>query len=466
MVQKMKTYQMMIIILAGLLSASCEKYLDVKANSTQVFLKTSEDCQKLLDDYGVMNTIYPSDAEASAGDTYLTDASYNSASAGLTAEDRTIYTWQEQAIRSVGQWRNIYFKIYEVNTVLDLLDNLSDKPDQTTINRLRGAALFYRAFAFWQIAQSYAPPYTAADADQQPGIPIRLESDINEVLVRGTVSQTYARIVQDLKEAVDLLPVSVSVSSRPSKVAALAMLARVYLSMEDYSQAQSSANAALQIKSDLLDYRTISTTSLTPFTRFHAEVIFQATMTRTPLLAPGVASSSSSVLKIVPELVAQYEVGDLRRSIFLKQVDLMPNVYTFSGNYEQAFNGAYFVGLAVDELYLIRAECYARGGDASLAMADLNKLLRMRWSGTYTDKTAGTADQALTLVLTERRKELLLRGLRWSDLRRLNRDPRFAVTLKRTVLGVEYTLPPNALRYTLLIPSEVINLSAHMQNKR
>jgi len=465
----MKNYILMALVLCGLFSGSCEKYLDVKGNSTQVFIKTSEDCQKMLDRYTVMNTIYPSDGEVSAGDTYLTDASYNSGSTGVTEEDRSFYTWQQQAIRSqsTAQWKNCYFKIYETNLVLESLEgDLEDKPSQSTLDGLRGAALFYRAFTFWQLAQLFAPPYSTGDADQQPGIPIRLESDINEKLVRGTVQQTYERIVQDLKEAVNLLPESVSVTSRPSKTAALAMLARVHLSMEDYVQAQDNASAALQRKSDLLDYRMIITTSQTPFSRFNNEVIFQATMFRTPLLTPGVGSSASSVAKVVPELVSQYEAGDLRRTIFFKAVASGPNVFTFSGNYEAAFNGAYFVGLAVDELYLIRAECYARAGNTTLALSDLNTLLRTRWSGTYTDKTASSALAALTLVLGERRKELLLRGLRWSDLRRLNRDPRFAVTLRRTVLGQEYTLPPNDLRYTLLIPSEVINNSAYAQNRR
>jgi len=466
----MKNYQLIIMLLTAVLSSSCEKYLDVKSNSTQVFVKSSEDCQKLLDFYNVFNIGYPSDGTISSGDTYLTDESYNSFSAELSDEDRAFYTWQAGAIRNRAnnsQWSFIYLKIYQANIVLETLNDLSDKPDQSTVNRLRGTALFYRAFSHWQLAQLYAPVYTAADAHLQMGIPIRLESDVNEVLVRGTVKQTYERIIQDLNEAVNLLPESVPVVSRPSKVAALAMLARVYLSMEDYAQAESNANAALQLNSNLVDYNTISTNSFTPFPRFNREVVFQAAMTVAPALVPGDGSGSSSVLKIVPDLAAQYESNDLRRLIFLKSVAGSSTVFTFSGNYEPAFTGEYFVGLAVDELYLIRAECFARAGNIVSALADLNTLLRTRWlTGTYVEKSTTTANEALSLILMERRKELLLRGLRWSDLRRLNRDPRFAVTLKRTVLGVEYTLPPNDLRYTLLIPSEVINQSSHLQNKR
>jgi len=82
------------------------------------------------------------------------------------------------------------------------------------------------------------------------------------------------------------------------------------------------------------------------------------------------------------------------------------------------------------------------------------------------DMTASSANDALVKVLTERRKELLMRGTRWTDLRRLNKDTQFAKTLSRTVVGATHTLPPNDPRYTLLIPQEVITNSALEQNNR
>jgi tetratricopeptide (TPR) repeat protein len=460
----MKTYSIILLLLLSLLLGSCEKYLDIKSDSQLVFIESSQDCQRLLDNYSVLNVSYPSDGEASAGDYYMTDASYNGSA--RTGEDRGIYTWQTTVLRnSAGQqWTPCYFKIYNTNLVLEALDDLSDTPEQATLDGLRGAALFYRAFSFWQLAQLYAPPYSAATAGQDPGIPIRLTSDINEVSVRGTVKQTYDRIVQDLKEAVNLLPSTVPIASRPGKAAALAMLARVYISMEDYEQALTTADAALQLKNDLLNYSSLSTTSNTPFARFNTEVIFQAVMNTNSLITGGI--TASNVAKVDPALVASYATNDLRRTIFLKAVAGNLGTFSFTGNYEPTTNGTLFVGLATDELYLVRAECYARAGNVASAMADLNTLLRTRWNGPYTNLTASSADEALSKVLTERRKELLMRGLRWTDLRRLNRDNRFAVTLNRTILGQVYQLTPGDLRYTLLIPNEVIINSGIKQNSR
>ena len=67
--------------------------------------------------------------------------------------------------------------------------------------------------------------------------------------------------------------------------------------------------------------------------------------------------------------------------------------------------------------------------------------------------------------LKERRKELLFRGLRWSDLKRYNRDGA-GISLERTVNGTTYTLPPNDLRYAIAIPEDIIKMTGMPQNPR
>lgn len=454
------------IFILSCLFFSCEKYLDVKTSNTIIFIETPEDCQKILDNYSVMNVDYPTDGEASSDNYFLTDANYSSTN--ITQEDRGIYDWIPTALRGTAkpQWQSPYYVMYNANLILEAVDKLKNNgTDPTIINPIRGSALFYRAYSLWQVAQLYTKPYNSTTSNQDPGIPIRLTSDINEVSSRGTVQQVYDQILKDLNESLALLPATAIVASRPSKVAVYAMLARIYLGMENYSLAQTNADAALQIKNNLIDYNTISKTSNTPFQRFNAEVIFQSVTTQTNLLLQG--NMYFNVSNIDSNLVLSYDMNDLRKSIFFKSLGT-PVRYLFTGNYEPTTGGSFFNGLAVDELYLTRAECYARAGNAGAAIADLNTLLRQRWAtGTYIDLVTSTAADALVKVLTERRKELIMRAQRWTDLRRLNKDSRFAKTLTRIINGVTYTLPPNDLRYTLLIPNEVIqNNSAITQNPR
>ena len=69
--------------------------------------------------------------------------------------------------------------------------------------------------------------------------------------------------------------------------------------------------------------------------------------------------------------------------------------------------------------------------------------------------------------LIERRKELLYRGLRWTDLRRLNKETGRQTLLQRTIAGQSYSLPASDPRYTLLIPDNVISFNPGMhQNPR
>jgi tetratricopeptide (TPR) repeat protein len=456
------------VFIVCLILASCQKFVDIKKSGSQSFIETAQDCQLILDNYDLFNTAYPIDGEISTDDYYLDDAGYNSDP--ITLDDRSLYTWRSNAIRNEGtQWVNSYNKIYHTNLVLEALEKLNGKENTGILNNLKGSALFLRAYALWNLAQLYARPY-GANAAQDPGIPVHLLSDINDIQGRGTVKNTYDRIVQDLSDAANLLNATSSISTRPNKAAAFAMLARVYLSMENYPAALASASSALALKHDLIDFNTLNRESFNPFVKFNKEVIFHSVVfSQNSVLEAGYGDQDLALIN--PEIISSYEINDLRKIILFKEntdVPVPSGTYRFTGNYESAVGSSkLFNGLAVDEVYLTRAESYARTGNADAAMQDLNTLLQSRWaSGTYRTKTAGSVNDALSQVLGERRKELVMRGSRWTDLRRLNKEAQFARTLSRVVNGSTYTLPPNDNRYTLLIPQEVLTNSALAQNAR
>jgi len=68
---------------------------------------------------------------------------------------------------------------------------------------------------------------------------------------------------------------------------------------------------------------------------------------------------------------------------------------SFKGSYSGANNSSLFGGIGVDEIFLIRAECFARNGDITSTITDLNTILIKRWkTGTIVPFIAGTANTA------------------------------------------------------------------------
>jgi hypothetical protein len=407
----------------------------------------------LLDNYGIMNTAFPYSFEVLADNYYLTDNDWSS----LNSTFRNYYIWQKED-QSAGEWTTTYRVVFYANVVLDRLSQIEDKlEDRAQASEIKGAALFFRGFAFYALAQIFAPPYDNTTAAQALGIPLRLSSDLDKSSVRASLQQTYDQIISDLKTAAALLPPLPSSPNRPSKAAAFAALARTYLTIEDYSKAGLYADSSLQIYSTLLDFNDLNPSASTPFSRFNKEVIFPA-VSSTP------APLNPSRAKVDTALYASYATGDLRRILFFKTN--ANGSKGFKGSYDGSSNGSVFSGLTTSELYLVKAEVAARQGNIPTAIETLNTLLQSRWEATsFTPLAAQSPEEALALILAERRKELCFRGQRWTDLRRLNTDSRFATTLHRKVNNEVISLPPNSPRYTLLIPQQVIELTGMPQNQ-
>ena len=352
-------------------------------------------------------------------------------------------------------WNNRYQQVFYANYVLEGLGKTNRADNPGDYDRLKGAALFYRAHAFYQLAQEFCAPYDKSASNNGYGLPLRLTSDLNVHVGRVTVKETYERVVTDLLEAFNLLSENDPYKTRPVKAAACTLLSRVYLTMQDYDKALTYAETALGANYKLIDFNKLKTSAAYPMERFNSEVIFHSQMTQyTPL--------SSSRLIMDSTLFRSYAGNDLRKAAWFKSSS---GNYTFKGSYcgsLQIFNG-----LAVDECYLTKAECLARNGSVTEAINTLNKLLITRYkTGNFTPFSVTDQQEALAIILKERRKELLFRGVRWTDLRRLNLDATTATTIYRKLNGTVYKLEPNSPNYILPIADDVIQLSNIPQNIR
>ena len=453
-IMKTNQFLLFIFVIVALLFVACHKeWLDIKRDKKQVVPATLNDLEALINNTQIHNDRMPYLPELASGDFHLADSRVE----GLNALLKGSYLWtaDDNDGASIIDWDYRHEQIFYDNIALEGLQRLAPVADEDRANLIRGAALFYRAWASYLLAQQFCAPYNPIDAESNPGIPIKIDPDINIHVPRGTIAETYARIETDLKQALPLLPPLPHVATRPSKVATHALLARMYLLMERYSDALAQAESALEIQGVLVDYNDLSPQSPAPFSRFNAEVIFSSVM----------ASTSQFRLpnfNLDDALYQTYEEGDLRRQLFFENSN---GQYGFKGTYDGS--NLFFCGLATDEVYLIQAECLARLGNTDRACEVLNTLLRTRYhSDSFKPYNIGEQSPLINLVLEERRKQLCFRGLRWSDIRRLSHQTEFSITLQREVSGNVYTLSPERPNYVWYLPDNEILLNPIPQNIR
>jgi len=455
-----------LICIAVLLSIciSCKKsdFLNKKPSTDITEPTTLTDFQQLLDNTQAMNSTGGL-AQVSADDQIVSYTNYLAA----TATERNAYIWNKEIYggdTGISDWNFPYQTVFYANVVLEGLLK-SDSASSAKAQYLKGWALFSRAFAFYTLTRNFCKAYDAASAATDLGIPLRLASAIDYLKPRASLKESFDQIFADLNGSLGLLPEERPSANlnRPSKIAAYALLARMSLEMRNYAAAEQYADHALTLYSTLIDYNTVSQTSITPFSRTNAELICSYTQ--------GGGSYSfmtsnyiESPVRVSPLLISLYAPDDLRLKVVFGQ--------NADGSYYKkrgySGTGAYpFTGLATDELYLIKAECLARRNETKSAMDKLNQLLILRFdkTKTYRPITASSSTDALTKVILERRKELVWRGIRWNDLKRLNKEGA-NITLSRVLNGTTYTLSPNDPRYVFPIPNDEITLSGIAQNPR
>ncbi|SDE94691.1 RagB/SusD domain-containing protein [Mucilaginibacter pineti] len=451
-----------VLIIVCLTFSSCGKeFLDVKRDKGQVVPSTIADFQALLDDASnTMNNSSSHELGVLGADEYtLSDQTWENLS--YRPYEKNAYIWANEVYENnqVNDWNSAYRRVLYANTALLGINNIQPlASEKDAWSNVKGSALFFRAFNFYQLAQLFCKPYSAS-ADADPGIPLRLDPDINLKTGRANVAATYAQIISDLNEASSLLPVSPVNLFRPSKPAVYALMAKTYLQMGQYEKAEQYASLSLALKGSLINYNSLSTSADYTFPLWgqgNPEVLLMCNMLN-------IAVVTTTRFNASPELLGLYASNDLRRKILYK-TDTDGRIL-FKGSYAGLL--AFFTGLSVDETLLIRAECYLRAGRIDETLADLNFLLKNRiTTAGFQPLTVRDSAILISRIVEERRKELALRGVRWEDLRRYNKEPALAKIQTRLLKGTTYQLLPNVLKYVWPIPQNAIETGGYEQNPR
>ena len=454
---KMKDIYISLLAFTAMGAASCRKYVEVKQPNQREFIYVA-DFQRLLNNVSVFE-VTSSLPLLSADDVEI--GPNPNMERLLTNELKNIYTWAAEyytSDQSDAGWDQLYKQVYTCNQVTA---NVMASDGTDALKRSAYAeAQMQRAATYLTLVNLYARPYNPATAATDPGLPLLLSPDLFVPLNRASVKQVYDQILLDINQALPLLPQVPSNNLHPGKAAGYALLARTYLYMGQFAEAADNAAKALAVQNTLLDLNEyVSGGKSYPRRLDNPEVIMNKKVSK-----PGTVT-----LPLSAELLNKFTPEDLRYALFTKDGSTFQPSFTGRGSFRDRMfaNDGILAGLSVPETMLTAAEGLARTGKTADAMTLVNNLRKKRLAtGKYVALTASGADEALRIVIDERRRELIGTGLRWFDQRRLSLESNMAETETRVFGGVTNTLQPGD-RYVYPIPPKNIELNPELtQNQR
>ncbi|GMV04244.1 MAG: membrane protein [Gemmatimonadota bacterium] len=312
---------------------------------------------------------------------------------------------------------------YEAVNRLNMIINAEFEPPsgvKAEFDQIMGEAYALRGLVFFDLVKMYAQHYKFTADASHPGIPIVLESDVNNLPSRNTVAEVYSQVISDLTTGIGMMSQTRRGAFMMSKEAAQALLSRIYLYKEDWSNAVTMANAVINSgKYALIEGQAYVDMFKTGGT---SEAIFEIQNTDTDNRGSdslGGMYRASGYGDYLPakDLLNLIAPGDIRMQMFVVDSKLSGIYASHRVNkWPTQQNTDNIPVIRLGEVYLNRAEANARLGQSGAAQADLN-IIRKRGLASAPAVTA-TGQALLDLIAIERRIELGYEGHRIHDLMR------------------------------------------------
>lgn len=394
-------------------------------------------------------------------------------------------------------WQSSYQMIYAANKIIEAVgDKTSAEYDQ-----LKGENLFLRALAHFNLVRVFGRPYIQ-NPKENLGVMIRIDTDTEVLPPRSTVYEVYMQIIKDLKEASDLMTIKKN-ANYASKEVAYALLSRVYLYMGENDLAIEYANRVI----DSERYSLLSTDEYVKYPTMlpedNPEAIFAIRHTilddrkknslsamyyKAPVNGLGWGEMYASeplrnILGRYPQDVRnqfiepQYELDekgnikyDENGDPVLQKRNGWPKYYVNKYSWQEGIETLSSpIYLRLAEVYLNRAEAYAKKGNIDKALADIN-LIRERaglgGGALFSVNNMLGYKTVFDIVMDERWMELCFECHRTYDIFRNN------LTLNRSYPGfhlapgeTEEYVKPDDKRVVFFIPEmEIITNPNLVQN--
>jgi starch-binding outer membrane protein, SusD/RagB family len=418
----MKRRWIYLVVLPALMCSDCRKLLNVPSQQDQL----------------TAATVYSSDANAEAAMTgiYIQVMTPSrtllnggmSLYAGLSSDELANTTpnpfidpfrtneLTAGNIFCLSLYGTAYNVIFMANSLIAGL-NASAGVSPAVKAELRGEAEVVRALEYFYLVNLYG------------GVPLvtSIDFSVTAQLPRDSVSAVYAQIEADLKDAQQVLSTSylstaadVGARTRPNRLAAMALLARVWLYRGQWGLAEQEADTVIGSGVYQLEPGLDSV-----FRSGSREAIWQlqpvnSTLTTAEAAAFVARPGLRPAYALTGEWLGVVEPGDLRRVYWTDSVVVGPVNYYYPYKYKltgsSPVDTEYNMVIRLAEVYLIRAEARAQQGNIAGAQDDLD-VVRARAGLPAT--MAGDGPSLLTAIWHERQVELVAEwGHRWLDLKR------------------------------------------------
>jgi hypothetical protein len=473
------TYWALIAVVAGSI-ASCSKAIEKNPTHTvdgDEFFTKVEDYERALNGtyslllrsshYGTSNT----GANSAVGlPDVLSDNVYQSNEALGNFQDYARWTYTADDASIGGMWAGLYNTISQANLTLRNIDKLA-AGSPGAVNRIKAQAIAIRAYVHFDLLRYFGE--ASARNSTARGISYVDKYDIEQKPARLTVQQSYDRIEADLKQAKTLmLSMDKSIQSTSSTagterayvddMVVNAMLARMYMNA-------SSLDSAVKYATLVINARPLISRANFPNIWLDAttsEVVWSIKFQSTDAPIGSVifySVGNRSEFRPGPDVIGLYDqVNDIRYTSYFRNLLRGANRNTGTARIVLIKHDARQTTISkpdgivnakafrTGEMYLIRAEAYARLGGANEAsgLADLNTLRGARINGYVPVVLAGQA--LIDAIAVERRKELIFEGARFLDLKRTTK------VVNRLNNCIACNLPANAREWTFPIPQTEI----------
>lgn len=404
-----------LIFIAGL-TQGCKKFIEIGAPKNTVptetvFSDSSSAATGMLGVYSKMMGFYVLPNFASGTITLC---------AGQSADEFKSYSSSDQdfynnALNSEnstvgGLWSTGYGFIYQTNLMVEGVEKSSGL-SPTAKSLFKAEAVFVRSFCYFYLTNLFGD------------IPYVTSSKWNTSYGHGRQAQAliYQHLVTDLQYAAQHLPDSFPGTGRvrPIKLAAKALLARVYLYQKDWVNAE---KLATEVIGDPIFASGLPTLS-NAFLKNNIGAIWQ--------LAPNVpnyntpegyqlVSGGIPTFYLDSSLLADFEPGDARFTNWVDSVTYKNVVYYYPYKYKVRTGPVIsenYTMLRLAETILIRAEARNQQNKTAQAVSDMNIIRGRAELPALSEQMS--SQQCTIAIAQERRIELFSEwGHRWLDLKR------------------------------------------------